>query len=53
MKIHTFETYAFSNTLNIADFQNLYYARPGIQIGGNGSTINYWIRGKNSEKKTY
>lgn len=53
MKIYTFETYAFSNTLNIADFQNLYYARPGIQIGGNGSTINYWIRGKNSEKKTY
>lgn len=53
MKNHTFETRVFRNGVNIADYNNLYYARPDMQIWPQNSDIHYFIRGKISDKKTY
>ena len=53
MKTHTFETWVFRNGVNIADYNNLYYAKPEMQIWPVNSDIHYQIRSKKSDKKTF
>ena len=52
MKTHSFETWVFRDDADIANYENLYFARPEMQIYSYDSDINYWIRGNRSEKKT-